>query len=144
MSASQCLEHGQPGPALNHVVLGMRLEPETARKATHRLVEMLGLEILFLRSVSWLRSKFWRFSRRCACRNFCQRTIPLRGLDRGAGSFGHVFPCIALIVDFRGSGACGPGTGRAVVFSGQSDAEALFLLGGLRRGRGGDEVTRQW
>src|SRR3990167_7562676 len=65
-----------------------------------------------------------------------QRAIAIGRLDRGAGALGDQLPGVALVVDRRGAGAGGAGTGGAVVLAGQRDAIALFL-GGLVGGDGG-------
>ena len=71
-----------------------------------------------------------------------ERAHALRGLHRGAGALGNVFPGIALVVDLGGAGAGGAGAGGAIVLAGERNAITFVGIGldrsGPRRRRQGD------
>src|SRR6185369_12663799 len=65
-----------------------------------------------------------------------QRAAALGRLDGRACAPSDILPCIALVVLARGARAGRAGTGLAVVFAGERNAEAL-VLARLRRNRAG-------
>ena len=145
MRRADALEPGQPRSAVDHVVLGMHLEPQARARRRLRRLEMLRLQAqpgaqhgfaakLIARLQRAPRLHRSRGNRRdAAAAGACasglhrrQRAFALRGRHRRAGALRDRLPGVALVVDLRGSRAGGAGAGFAVVLAGLGDAVALL------------------